>query len=156
MQDQPLDPFNDEYFMRQALRQAEMAFAADEVPVGCVIVLDKRIIARAHNLTEKLHDVTAHAEMQAITSAAEFLGAKYLKKCTVYITLEPCVMCAGALAWSQVDRIVYGATDEKRGVSNVAKNIFHPKTVVEGGLLAEESTKLLQEFFSKKRKQNLT
>ncbi|MBK9190641.1 MAG: nucleoside deaminase [Crocinitomicaceae bacterium] len=149
MQDQPLDPFNDEYFMRQALRQAEMAFAADEVPVGCVIVLDKRIIARAHNLTEKLHDVTAHAEMQAITSAAEFLGAKYLKKCTVYITLEPCVMCAGALAWSQVDRIVYGATDEKRGVSNVSKNIFHPKTVVEGGLLAEESTKLLQEFFSK-------
>jgi tRNA(adenine34) deaminase len=155
MQDQPLDPFNDEYFMRQALRQAELAFAEDEVPVGCVIVLDKRIIARAHNLTEKLHDVTAHAEMQAITSAAEFLGAKYLKKCTIYITLEPCVMCAGALSWSQADRIVYGASDEKRGVSKISKNVFHPKTVVEGGLLAAESAKLLQEFFEKKRKQNL-
>lgn len=152
MQDQPLDPFNDEYFMRQALRQAQMAFDADEVPVGCVIVLDKRIIARAHNLTEKLNDVTAHAEMQAITSAAEFLGGKYLKKCTMYITLEPCVMCAGALAWSQIDRIVFAAKDEKRGVSQLGKSIFHPKTVVEGGLLAAESSKLLQDFFALKRK----
>ncbi|MBK7130980.1 MAG: nucleoside deaminase [Crocinitomicaceae bacterium] len=153
MHDQPLDPFNDEYFMRQALRQAEMAFDADEVPVGAVIVLEKRIIARAHNLTEKLHDVTAHAEMQAITAAAEFLGAKYLNKCTLYVTLEPCVMCAGALAWSQIDRIVYGAKDEKRGVSKLSKEILHPKTVIEGGLFASESTKLLQEFFGRKRLQ---
>jgi tRNA(adenine34) deaminase len=151
MQDQPLDPFNDEYFMRQAMRQAQMAYEVDEVPVGCVIVMEKRIIARAHNLTEKLNDVTAHAEMQAITSAAEFLGGKYLKKCTMYITLEPCVMCAGALAWSQLDRIVYAAKDEKRGASLLTKQIFHPKTVIEGGLLAEESSRLLQEFFQKKR-----
>lgn len=153
MNDQPLDPFNDEYFMRQALRQAQMAFDEDEVPVGCVIVLDKRIIARGYNLTEKLHDVTAHAEMQAITSAAEFLGGKYLKKCTLYVTLEPCVMCAGALAWSQIDRIVFGAKDEKRGVSNISKNVFHPKTVIEGGVLAAESAKLLQDFFANKRNQ---
>lgn len=151
MQDQPLDPFNDEYFMRQALRQAQMAFDEDEVPVGAVIVIEKRIIARAFNLTEKLHDVTAHAEMQAITSAAEFLGSKYLKKCTLYVTLEPCIMCAGALAWSQIDRIVFGASDAKRGVSNLSKEVLHPKTVVEGGLLAKESTKLLQDFFAKKR-----
>jgi len=151
MQDQPLDPFNDEYFMRQALRQAQMAFDADEVPVGCVIVLEKRIIARAYNLTEKLHDVTAHAEMQAITAAAESLGGKYLKRCTLYVTLEPCVMCAGALAWSQIDRIVYAAKDEKRGVSSIAKNVFHPKTVIEGGLLAAESAKMLQDFFARKR-----
>lgn len=138
--------------MRQALRQAQMAFDEDEVPVGCVIVLDKRIIARAYNLTEKLTDVTAHAEMQAITSAAEFLGGKYLKKCTLYVTLEPCVMCAGALAWSQIDRIVYAASDDKRGVSKISKNVFHPKTVVEGGLLEMEASEMLRTFFEKKRK----
>jgi len=152
MLDQPIDPFNDEYFMRQALRQAELAFEQDEVPVGAVIVMDKRIIARAHNLTEKLHDVTAHAEMQAITAASEFLGAKYLNKCTLYVTLEPCVMCAGAIAWSQLDRIVYATSDEKRGAMTHIKTIFNDKIVIEGGLLAKDASKLLKDFFAQKRK----
>jgi len=151
MLDQNIDPFTDEYFMQQALRQAQLAYDQGEVPVGAVIVLEKRIIARAHNFTEKLRDVTAHAEMQAITSASEFIGAKYLKKCTLYVTLEPCSMCAGALAWSQIDRIVYGAKDEKRGAMLLSKNIFHPKTVVEGGLMASEALKLLQDFFAERR-----
>lgn len=155
MSDHQIDPFTDEYFMRQALRQAQLAYDHDEVPIGAVIVLEKKIIARAHNFTEKLHDVTAHAEMQAITAASEFLGAKYLKKCTLFVTLEPCVMCSGALAWSQLERVVYGAKDEKRGGLHLSKNIFHPKTVIEGGLLAAESTKLLQEFFAMKRKNNV-
>jgi len=149
-----IDPFTDEYFMQQALRQAQLAYDLDEVPVGAVIVLEKRIIARAHNLTEKLHDVTAHAEMQAITCASEFIGAKYLKKCTLFVTLEPCSMCAGALAWSQLERVVYGAKDEKRGGMLLSKNIFHPKTVIEGGLLGDESMKLLQKFFASKRKKD--
>lgn len=152
MSEQLIDPFTDDYFMRQALRQAQMAFELDEVPIGAVIVLEKKIIARAHNFTEKLHDVTAHAEMQAITAASEHLGAKYLKKCTLFVTLEPCAMCAGALAWSQIDRIVYAAKDEKRGAMQYSKNLFHPKTVVEGGLLADESIQLLQAFFTAKRK----
>ena len=148
----PLNPYNDEYFMRQAINEAKKAFDFDEVPVGAVIVLEKKIIARAHNLTEKLHDVTAHAEMQAITAASEYIGAKYLKKCTLFVTLEPCTMCAGALAWSQIERIVFAAKDEKRGAMQLSKSIFHPKTVVESGLLADEASDLLKRFFEAKRK----
>ncbi len=136
--------------MREALKEAKRAFEADEVPVGAVIVANNRIIARAHNLTERLTDVTAHAEMQAITAAANALGGKYLTDCTMYITLEPCVMCAGALHWSQVTRIVFGAFDEKRGYQRVG-NLLHPKTKVEGGLLAEECAELLKTFFQRKR-----
>ena len=141
---------NDEYFMKKALEQAEIAFELDEVPVGAVVVVGQRIIARAHNLTERLKDVTAHAEMQAITAAAHFLNGKYLKGCTLYVTLEPCVMCMGALYWSQLDRIVFGAADPKRGF--VAKGIqAHPKTKVQGGILAEASAFVLEDFFKKKR-----
>ena len=141
---------DDHYFMRKAFEEAELAFAADEVPVGAVIVIDQRIIARAHNLTERLTDVTAHAEMQAITSAANFLGGKYLKGCTLYVTLEPCIMCMGALYWSQLDRIVFGADDPKRGALNSGVR-HHPKTKVLGGVMAEEASDLLQQFFQKKR-----
>lgn len=141
---------DDHYFMRKAFEEAEFAFAADEVPVGAVIVIDQRIIARAHNLTERLTDVTAHAEMQAITSAANFLGGKYLKGCTLYVTLEPCIMCMGALYWSQLDRIVFGADDPKRGALNSGVRP-HPKTKVLGGVMAEEASDLLQQFFQKKR-----
>ena len=141
---------NDEYFMKKALDQAEMAFELDEVPVGAVVVVGQRIIARAHNLTERLKDVTAHAEMQAITAAAHFLNGKYLKGCTLFVTLEPCVMCMGALYWSQLDRIVFGAADPKRGFA--AKGIqAHPKTKVQGGILAEASRLVLDDFFKKKR-----
>ncbi|OJV44834.1 MAG: tRNA-specific adenosine deaminase [Bacteroidales bacterium 36-12] len=142
---------NDEYFMRQALNEAKKAFDRDEIPVGTVIVCQDRIIARGHNLTETLNDITAHAEMQAITAAAGFLGGKYLVNCTIYVTLEPCVMCAGALGWSQIDRIVYGASDEKRGFLRFAPNAIHPKTVVTGGILENECSSLLKEFFQKKR-----
>ena len=128
---------NDEHFMRQALMEAQQAYDRDEVPVGTVIVCQERIIARGHNLTETLHDVTAHAEMQAITSAANFLGGKYLTDCTIYVTVEPCVMCAGALGWSQISRIVYGAADEKRGFVRFAPHAIHPKTIVTGGVLAD-------------------
>lgn len=145
-----LKPFNDEYFMRKALEEAQNAYALDEVPVGAVIVANNTIIAKGHNRTEKLTDVTAHAEMQCITSAAENLGGKYLQKCTLYVTLEPCVMCAGALNWSQISRIVYGASDEKRGALRY-ENIFHPKTEVLGGILAEECGALIQDFFREKR-----
>ncbi len=145
-----ITPFNDEYFMRKALDEAQRAFDADEIPVGAVVVANDQIIARSHNFTEKLNDVTAHAEMQAITSAADFLGGKYLKGCTMYITLEPCVMCAGALYWSQIDKVVFGASDEKRGASSVG-NLYHPKTVVVGGVLEEEARELLLRFFQKKR-----
>ena len=141
---------DDEYFMRKALEEAEVAYAADEVPVGAVIVIDQRIIARGYNLTERLIDVTAHAEMQAITSAANFLGGKYLKGCTLYVTLEPCVMCMGALYWSQIDRIVFGAQDSKRGALCCGVEP-HPKTKIQGGVLAQEATDLLQRFFQKKR-----
>lgn len=141
---------DDQYFMRKALEEAERAFEIDEVPVGAVIVVNQRIIARAHNLTERLNDVTAHAEMQAITSAANFLGGKYLKGCTLYVTLEPCVMCMGALYWSQLDRIVYAASDPKRGA--LAQGINpHPKSICIGGIMQEEATYLLQRFFQKKR-----
>lgn len=136
--------------MRQAMLEAQKAFDQDEVPVGAIVVAGQQIIARAHNFTEKLNDVTAHAEMQAITSAADYLGGKYLKGCTMYITLEPCVMCAGALYWSQIDKVVFGATDEKRGASSVGE-LYHPKTNVVGGILESEAQELLQRFFQKKR-----
>lgn len=146
-----IQPYDDEYFMRQALREAEQAFKADEVPVGAVIVCADRIIARAHNLTERLNDVTAHAEMQAITAAANDLGGKYLKDCTLYVTLEPCVMCAGALHWSQMGRIVFGAFDEKAGYRRMGARLLHPRTQVTGGVLEAECADLLKAFFRKKR-----
>ena len=142
--------FTDEYFMKKALQEAEMAFEKDEIPVGAIIVVDNKIIARTHNLTELLHDVTAHAEMQAITSAANFLGGKYLKGCTLYVTLEPCQMCAGALYWSQISKIVIGASDEKRGYKTLGTQI-HPKTEVISGVLEKECAKLMTDFFLKKR-----
>ncbi|MDR0733196.1 MAG: nucleoside deaminase [Dysgonamonadaceae bacterium] len=142
---------DDNYFMKQALLEAETAFDSGEVPVGAVIACEGKIIARAHNLTETLNDVTAHAEMQAITAAAAALGGKYLKECTLYVTVEPCPMCAGALAWAQIARIVYGAGDEKRGYSTVAPAILHPKTQVSAGVSAEEAQALMQRFFAGKR-----
>ena len=141
----------DVYFMRQALLEAQQALKKDEVPIGAVVVCQGRIIARGHNLTETLTDVTAHAEMQAITSAAGFLGGKYLTDCTLYVTVEPCVMCAGALGWSQISRIVYGASDEKRGYYKFAPYALHPKTEVVKGVLEEECSKLMKEFFISKR-----
>jgi len=141
----------DVYFMGQALQEAHKASERDEVPIGAVIVCQGRIIARGYNLTETLTDVTAHAEMQAITAAAQFLGGKYLVDCTLYVTVEPCVMCAGALGWSQISRIVYGASDEKRGFARFAPNALHPKTEVLPGVLEEECSKLVKDFFKKKR-----
>jgi tRNA(adenine34) deaminase len=145
--------FDDTYFMKKALQEAEVAFDKGEIPVGAIIVIDNRIIARAHNLTELLNDVTAHAEMQAITAASNFIGGKYLQNCTLYVTLEPCQMCAGALYWSQITKIVYGARDEERGCLNL-KTKLHPKTVIEGGVLAEEASQLLKRFFIQKRNLN--
>lgn len=145
------NPFNDTYFMKKALQEAETAFEKGEIPVGAVIVVDNKIIARTHNLTELLHDVTAHAEMQAITSAANFLGGKYLKGCTLYVTLEPCQMCAGALYWSQISKIVFGARDEQRGFMTMGTQL-HPKTEVVSGVLAEEAADLMLRFFASKRK----
>lgn len=148
-----LQPFDDTYFMQKALQEAQVAFEKGEVPVGAIIVIDDKIIARCHNLTETLNDVTAHAEMQAITAAANFLGGKYLKGCTMYVTLEPCQMCAGALYWSQISRIVYGARDEERGFIKMNTKI-HPKTTLEGGILADEASALLKRFFITKRNLN--
>jgi tRNA(adenine34) deaminase len=142
---------NDEHYMKQALNEAQVAFEKNEVPIGAVIVCQGRIIARAYNLTETLNDVTAHAEMQAITSAANFLGGKYLTNCTLYVTLEPCPMCAGGLLWSQIPKIVYGAKDEKKGYSLFSPNILHTKTSIISGILEEECASLLKEFFRKKR-----
>ena len=142
---------NDERYMREALKEAKAALDAGEIPVGAVVVCRDRIVARAHNLTETLHDVTAHAEMQAITAAAETLGGKYLQDCTLYVTLEPCAMCAGALGWSQVSRIVYGASDPRRGYQLYAPRVLHPKTQVTEGLLADECLKLVTDFFKSKR-----
>lgn len=142
---------NNEYFMRQALMEAKKAFDKGEVPVGAVIVNHDRIIARAHNLTETLNDVTAHAEMQAITAAANVMGGKYLTDCTLYVTVEPCVMCAGALRWAQISRIVYGTPDEKYGYSWFSPLILHPKTAVIAGVLADECAALMKEFFEKRR-----
>lgn len=141
----------DEYYMLQALREARAALDEDEIPVGAVIVGNGSIIARAHNNTERLQDVTAHAEMLAFTAATNFLGAKYLTDCTLYVTLEPCHMCAGAAGWTQIGRIVYGASDPKRGFSRAGREMLHPKTVVEGGLLKEECEELLKRFFQQKR-----
>ncbi len=145
-----ISPYNDEYFMKQALMEAHKAFDKDEVPVGAVIVAGNQIIARSHNLTEQLNDVTAHAEMQAITAAADFLGGKYLKGCTLYVTLEPCVMCGGALYWSQLRKIVFGARDEKRGAGRLG-SIYHPKTEVVGGIMENEASILMTQFFERKR-----
>jgi tRNA(adenine34) deaminase len=146
-----IEPFNDEYFMKRAFSEALMAFDEGEVPVGAVVVSNQKIIARAHNLTETLNDVTAHAEMQAITAAANLLGGKYLNDCTLYVTLEPCTMCAGALAWAQISKVVFGAHDEKRGYKKLAANAMHPKTEVVGGVLETECGELIQEFFKQRR-----
>lgn len=148
-----MEIFSDEYYMREALKEAKKAFDKDEVPVGAVIVCNKKIIARGHNLTETLNDVTAHAEMQAFTAAANHLGAKYLNECILYVTLEPCVMCAGASFWTQISKIVFGAPDEKRGYSLTSKKILHPKTGVVSGVLKKECGDLLISFFKNKRKQ---
>ena len=146
-----INPFTDEYFMKKALQEAEIAFDKGEIPVGAIIVIDNKIIARSHNLTELLNDVTAHAEMQSITAAANFLGGKYLIGCTLYVTLEPCQMCAGALYWSQISKIVYGATDDNRGYVKMGTQL-HPKTKVVNGILADEAADLMKRFFAEKRK----
>ena len=146
-----INPYDDTYFMKEAFKEAQKAFVKDEVPVGAVIVCENQIIARAHNYTETLNDVTAHAEMQAFTTAADYLGGKYLNECTLYVTLEPCVMCGGASYWTQLKKIVFGAADEKRGFSILSENILHPKTEIESGLMKEECSKLLTDFFQSKR-----
>lgn len=145
-----LEPFDDTYFMKKALEEAQIAFKEDEIPVGAVIVSRNKIIARSHNMTERLNDVTAHAEMQAITAAADYLGGKYLQNCTLYVTLEPCQMCAGALYWSQISKIVFAAPDPKRGY-RALKAQLHPKTEVKTGVLEEESRALLLQYFKEKR-----
>lgn len=142
----------DEYYMRQALTEAKKAYDEGEIPVGAVIVSHDQILARTHNCTERLHDVTAHAEMLAYTSATDYLGAKYLTDCTLYVTLEPCVMCAGAAGWTQIGRIVYGASDKERGFGRIGKKILHPKTEVVGGILSDECETLIKRFFAEKRK----
>lgn len=146
-----LSVFSDEHFMKEALKEAQKAFNEEEVPVGAVVVCDNKIIARAHNMTERLNDVTAHAEMLAFTSATDFLGGKYLNECTLYVTLEPCVMCAGASYWTQLKKIVFAASDEKRGFERISSPLLHPKTQVVKGILEQEATELLQTFFQKKR-----
>ncbi len=146
-----MEIFSKEYFMRQALIEAQKAFDRDEVPVGAVIVNNNTIIARAHNLTETLNDVTAHAEMQAFTSAANLLGGKYLKDCTLYVTLEPCLMCAGAAAWTQIPHLVYGASDTKKGYTSFTKSVLPSKTTVEKGILEKECQQILKDFFARKR-----
>lgn len=143
--------FTDEYFMKKALQEAQAAFNKGEIPVGAVIVVNNQVIARSHNLTEMLHDVTAHAEMQSITAAANFLGGKYLKDCTLYVTLEPCQMCAGALYWSQISKIVFGARDEQRGFIRMGTKL-HPKTIVVSGVMQGEAAELMLRFFAQRRK----
>ena len=147
-----IQPPTHKYFMKQALAEAKKAFEADEVPVGPVIVCDNKIIARTHNFTERLTDFTAHAEMQAFTSASEYLGNKYLDKCILYVTLEPCTMCAGASFWTRIGKIVFGAADERRGFQRITETILHPSTEVIGGVLEEESRELIRTFFQQKRK----
>lgn len=142
---------DDVFFMKQALAEAQQAYDRDEVPIGAVIVCNNRIIARGHNLTETLNDITAHAEMQAITAAASVLGGKYLIDCTLYVTVEPCTMCAGALGWAQITRIVYGAKDEKRGYHKIASSVLHPKTTVVGGIMEKEASILMKNFFKERR-----
>lgn len=154
-----LTVFSDEHYMREALKEAHKAYDMDEVPVGAIVVCNNKIIAKAHNLTERLTDVTAHAEMQAITSAANFLNGKYLNECTLYVTLEPCMMCAGAISWAQLGKLVFGASDTKRGFgvwaaahdTNATPPLLHPKTVVKRGILEEECSALVKQFFQKKR-----
>lgn len=143
--------FSAEYYMTEALKEAQKAYERDEVPVGAIVVCNRTIIARAHNLTETLHDVTAHAEMQAFTAASDYLGGKYLDECTLFVTLEPCIMCAGAAFWAQLGGLIYAVYDEKRGYSLINSPLLHPKTEVASGILAEESRKLLQDFFKRKR-----
>jgi tRNA(adenine34) deaminase len=143
--------YDDEFFMRQALREAEQAFKVDEIPVGAIVTCGDRIIGRGHNLTERLNDVTAHAEIQAITAAAENLGGKYLRDCTLFVTLEPCVMCAGAMAWAQLGKLVFGAFDEKAGYRRIGNRLLHPKTQVVGGVLEAECADLMIAFFKRKR-----
>ena len=143
--------YTDEYFMKEALKEAQKAYAKDEIPIGAVIVCNDQVISRAHNLTEQLIDVTAHAEMQAFTAAANYLGGKYLDECILYVTIEPCLMCAGAAYWTQIKKIVYGAKDEKRGYSLINKKILHPNTEVVSGVMADECAQLMQEFFKEKR-----
>ena len=146
-----MEPGSDEYYMRMALTEAEKAASRDEVPVGAVVVAGGSVIARAHNRTEALNDPTAHAEMQAITAAASYLGGKYLTGCTIYVTVEPCVMCAGALAWSQISAVVYGAPDPKKGYTTTGVDILHPRTEVRSGVMSEECSSLMKNFFRKKR-----
>lgn len=146
-----IEVFTDEYFMKQAIAEAEKARESGEVPVGAIVVCDGRIIARAHNSTEQLTDVTAHAEIMAITSASSYLGNKYLKDCTLYVTLEPCFMCAGALAWAQMGRVVYGASDDKKGFMVFGKSILHPKTKVEFGICHDTCSNMMSAFFEQKR-----
>lgn len=142
----------DEHFMQLALNEARKAYDADEIPIGALVVCRGKIIGRGYNLTEQLNDVTAHAEMQAFTAAAQTLGGKYLKDCTLYVTIEPCVMCAGASYWTQISRIVFGAHEEKRGFTRIGQNLLHPKTLLKGGVLAEECGELMTKFFKNKRK----
>lgn len=142
---------DDSFFMKQALMEAQKAFEAGEVPVGAIVTYKGRIVGRGHNLTETLTDVTAHAEMQAITSAANTLGGKYLNECTLYVTVEPCTMCAGAIGWAQMGKLIYGTSDEKRGYTRFAPNALHPKTIVEKGLMAEECAQLMKSFFQQRR-----
>ena len=146
-----INPFNDDYFMNEALKEAQKALDKNEVPVGCVVVCNNQVISRGHNFTERLNDVTAHAEMQAFTAAADFLGGKYLDECTLYVTLEPCIMCAGASYWTRLHKIVYGAADIKRGFSCLSENILHPKTKVTRGVKQLECSQMLTNFFKKKR-----
>lgn len=149
--EEPESLAGDEYFMREALKEARIARDLDEVPIGAVIVSNNRVIARGHNLSEQLNDVTAHAEMQAFTAAANYIGGKYLQQCTLYVTLEPCVMCAGAAFWTQIGRVVYGARDEKRGFSRLAGKVLHPKTTISSGVLEAECAELLRVFFQARR-----
>ncbi len=146
-----MELYSDTYFMNEAFKEAQKAFDADEVPVGAVIVAENKIIARGHNLTEQLNDVTAHAEMQTITSATNYIGGKYLNDCTLYVTLEPCLMCAGALHWTHITKIVYGASDDKKGFSKINQPVLHPKTIVVKGILEEQCSRILKDFFQKKR-----
>lgn len=146
-----LSVFSDEHFMKEAFKEAQKAFDEEEVPVGAIIVCENKIIARAHNMTERLNDVTAHAEMIAFTSATDYLGGKYLKECTLYVTIEPCVMCAGASYWTQLKKVVYAASDDKRGFSTHPKNLLHPKTKIISGIMEKECSELIKTFFLNKR-----
>jgi tRNA(adenine34) deaminase len=146
-----INVFTDEYFMKEALKEAQKALYKDEVPIGAVIVCNNRIIARAHNLTETLNDITAHAEMQAFTSASNAIGGKYLTECSLYVTIEPCIMCAGAAFWTQIPKVIFGASDPKRGYSMVKQHIFHPKTQIVSGILENECSSIVKDFFKKKR-----